>query len=495
MTEKFRVPSPDEQTVLENLQVRLLEASELERCHQLLDQYHYLQSPKPVGERLYYGATDVQGQWLALLLFTAAAKHLKHRDRWIGWTDAQREERLSLVANNSRFLVLPERTFPNLATRTLRLVLARLSADWQARYGHPVLVVETFVDPEQFCGTVYTANGWEELGKTDGYGRHQRDYYVPHDQPKRLFVRELSGQARRSLQAEHLKPALAMVEAKAPRRSRHTAKAIGSIAAHFQPVPDYRTRVESYPLWSLLTLHLLAMLCGAPRGQTDLAAFARRLSQAQRRALGIRKNRRGRYPAPSQSTFCRLHQEIDGPRLDEVILAVQQQLRGPAPKDELVSIDGKEPKHGGGQDILTAVCVPSQYYLGSAIVNTKTNEIPVVRELMRDLDLRGRFVSLDALHTQTETARQVVLDAGADYLLTAKDNQPTLHQTIEQLLPAPKADFPPLATDAHSSPHLGLHQEPPGEPLDRHPTRLSGAGQFPLCGPSRPPAPPDRRSP
>jgi len=68
--------------------------------------------------------------------------------------------------------------------------LARLSQDWQARYGHPVLIVETFVDPEQFCGTVYTANGWEELGPTDGSGRHQRDYYVRHDKPKRLLVRE-----------------------------------------------------------------------------------------------------------------------------------------------------------------------------------------------------------------------------------------------------------------------------------------------------------------
>ena len=62
-----------------------------------------------------------------------------------------------------------------------RLVLARLSQDWQARYGHPVLVVETFVDPDQFCGTVYTANGWEELGQTDGWGRQRRDYYVKPD--------------------------------------------------------------------------------------------------------------------------------------------------------------------------------------------------------------------------------------------------------------------------------------------------------------------------
>src|SRR6059036_2338085 len=132
MSEKFRVPEAQEQAVLDTLQVRLLEANELERCNQLLDEHHYLKSPKPVGERLYYVVIDRQGQWLGLLVFAAAARHLKYRDRWIGWTDAQRESRLSLVVNNIRFLLLPDRTFANLGTRALRMVLARLSRDWQA---------------------------------------------------------------------------------------------------------------------------------------------------------------------------------------------------------------------------------------------------------------------------------------------------------------------------------------------------------------------------
>ena len=468
MSEKFRKPHPEEQTVLDSLQVRLLEPHELERYNRLLDEHHYLGSPHPVGERRYYVVTDPQGEWLALQIFAAAAKHLKHRDQWIGWTDAQRERRLSLVVNNIRFLLLPDKTFPNLGTRALRLVLARLSSDWQLAYGHPVVAVETFVDPEQFCGTVYTAHGWEELGKTDGSGRHQRDYYVRHDKPKRLFVRELCRNARRSLQAEQLKPALAGVEAKAGVKSRHTVKEIGSIVEQLKKVPDFRKRVESYPLWTLLAIYLLAVLCDAPRGSKDLAKFARKLSQAQRRALGVRK-RHDRYPAPSQPTFWRLLQEINGTKLEQILLAVQAQLRGPAPKAELIALDGKAPKHGGGQSVLTAVCVPSQYYLASGIVNTKTNEIPVARQLFKDLDLSGRLVSLDALHTQTQTARELVLEAGADYLLTAKDNQPKVHQNIEKLLPAPKADFPPMAADAHPIPHPGLRQEPPGQPFDRDP--------------------------
>ena len=472
MSQNYRKPRPEDQTVLERLEVRLLQPSDLARCSQLLDQHHYLGSVKPVGERLYYVATDPQGEWLALLVFAAAAKHLRYRDGWIGWSDAQREKRLPLVVNNVRFLLLPDKTFPNLGSRVLRLVLARLSADWQARYGHPVLVVESFVDPDQFCGTVFTANGWEELGKTDGCGRHQRDYYVRHDKPKRLFVRELCRNARRSLQAEHLRPALAMIEAKATPRSRHTVKQIHSVIDALRQVPEYRTRIGIYPLWSLLAIYFMAVLCGAPRGSKDLAKFARRLSQAQRAALGIRK-RHGRYPAPSQSTCWRLLEEIDGTRLEQMLLLVQERLRGPPPKNELIALDGKEPKHGGGHSVLTAICAPSQYYLGSAIVDTKTNEIPVARLLFEDLDLKGRFVSLDALHTQTETARAIVLEHGGHYLFTAKDNQPTVHQNIEKLLPAPKADFPPLAADAHSVPHPGIHQEPPPEPLDSDATPLA----------------------
>ena len=318
MNKKARLtPTATEQTLLEEVRVVLIASSkDRRRFQRLLDEQHYLGGLKPVGEQLYYVATDSQGQWLALLLFSAAAKHLKHREQWIGWAPAQCDRRLSLVVNNSRFLILPNRSVPNLGSRVLRLALDRLGADWQARYGHPVLVVETFVDPEQFNGTVYTAQGWQELGLTDGCGRHRRDYYVAHDKPKRLFVREVTPNARRSLQAERLKPALAGVEKKAGARCYTKCPELKSLAEHFRNLPEYRERVESYPVWSLVTLMLVAMLCDAPRGQKDLAKLARRLTQHQRRALGIRRNPKGRFPAPSQSTFSRLLASLDATRLN-----------------------------------------------------------------------------------------------------------------------------------------------------------------------------------
>lgn len=445
-------PSEVAQGLLEQAQVVLVTGTEeRRRVQKLLRKHHYLGGLRAVGEQMYYAAVDAQGNWLALLLFSAAAKHLKHRDQWIGWTRAQRDRRLSLVVNNSRFLILPHAHVPNLGSRVLRLTLDRLSADWQARYGHPVLVVETFVDPEQFNGTVYSANGWQEVGLTDGWGRCQRDFYVQHDKPKRLFVREVLKNARRSLQAEHLRPALAGVEKKAGARCYHKCGELQALTERFKALPEYRGRVESYPVWSLVTLMLLAILCDAPRGQKDLAKLARRLTQHQRHALGIRPSPNGRFPAPSQSTFSRLLSGLDARRLNQVLLDIQVQVRGQPPPNELIAVDGKEPCHGPGDAILSAVTVPSQFYLGSALVDTKTNEIPVARELFGELDLAGRSVALDALHTQDQTARELVLEHGAHYLMTVKNNQPTLRQNIDKIVPVPPTGFSPSGLDTHTS--------------------------------------------
>ncbi len=444
MRKSIRLPDAAQQQLLHEVRVHIATAAQLPRIHKLLDQHHYLGSLRPVGERFHYIATDALDRWVGILIFSGAANHLKHRDAWIGWSHEQRRRRLSLITNNSRFLLLPGATVPNLGSRVLRLTLDRLSQDWQARYGHPILAVETFVDPEQFCGTVYTANGWIELGQTDGWGRCRRDYYVKHDKPKRLFARPLHANGCRSLQAEHLKPELAVVEQKVPIRCTQRVQEIRSIVDHFKQLPEYRDRVESYPLFSLAALILLAVLCEAPRGQTDLEKFARGLSQAQRCALGIRRNPKGRYPAPSQSTFSRFLAGINEAKLDQSLRAIQTKLRGLAPPEELVVMDGKEPKHGSGASLLTAVTVPSQYYLGSALVDQKTNEIPVAqKQLIPPLDLQGRLVSLDALHTQDETARKIVLEAGGDYLLTGKMNQPTLWANLQKKVAAVQADFSP----------------------------------------------------
>jgi hypothetical protein len=387
-------------------------------------------------------------------------------DRWIGWTAEQRRRRLALVANNARYLVLPGYHVPNLATRVMRLTLARLSTDWVQRYGHPVAAVETFVDPQPFQGTVYRAGGWQELGPTQGYGRVGRDYYVAHHRPKRLFVRELCRNARRGLQAEHLKPAWAAVEAKVAPRCTHKARELRSLVEHLKRVEDFRARIGRYPLWSLLAIVALAYLCGGPRGQKDLAVFASRLSQGQRSALDIRRDpRTRRYPSPSQPTFCRLLQKVPAKQVEAALLAFQAQVRGPTPREGVAALVGKAVRRRGGEMILSAVSVPSLHYLGSAPVATdKTNEIPVARELLPRLDVEGRLVGLDALHTQMETACRIVQEAAGDYMLTVKDNHKGIRRTVQQLLAGTPAAFSPSAPDADHSLERRIEPGAPGAP-------------------------------
>jgi hypothetical protein len=432
----------DPAILLHTVQVQVLDTPELRaRAQALLAEHHYLGGVQAVGEQVHYAVSDGRGEWVAVLIFAAAALHLRARDTWIGWSGEQRRRRLALVANNVRFLLLPDRTVPNLGSVVMSRVLARLSEDWQARYDHPILVVETFVDPERFQGTVYRASGWSELGLTKGHGRKSRDYYEDHDRPKRLFARELVGHARRSLQAEHLKPVLARVEAKVPVRSTLKAVELKSLSEHFRDVPDYRQRIGQYPLYALLGITACAYLANAPRGQKDLAGFARRLSSAQRAALGVRRTASGQYPAPSQPTFSRMFARVWPERVEQALLAHQQQVRGAPPDDEIVVLDGKVPKHSGGLNMVTAITAPGLHYLGSEVVAEKTNEIPAVRTLCRRIDLEGHLVSIDALHTQAQTAREVVLEHGGDYLLTVKANQPGVQAVVQGQVPDPAPPF------------------------------------------------------
>lgn len=409
----------------------------------LLARHHYLGDIKAVGEQMMYVAVTANGGWVALLVFASAAKNLKPRETWVGWTPIQKRKRLALIANNVRFLILPRWHIPNMGSRILKLTTDRISTDWQEQYAHPLAVLETFVDIEKFQGGVYRAAGWLELGKTTGYGRCRKDYYVKHNKPKRLFVKELYKNARRSLQAAHLKPALAVVEEKVPVICQKTTRELRSLKEHFRSMPEFRSRIESYPMWTILAIVACAHFAGAPRGPTDLAAFAKRLTRPQRRSLGIHRNRQRQYPTPSASTFCRILQEVDAVKVEEAILAYQAQIRGPAPVTGVVALDGKEPNHSGGQHIVNAMNVPELYYLGSQMVDTKTNEIPVARELLGRIDVENRLVMLDALHTQKETGQEIVLEQGGDYIFAVKNNQPGLRRTLARALADIPAAFSP----------------------------------------------------
>ena len=137
--------------------------------------HHYLGFGKTVGENLQYLVRDQQGRDLACLLFGSAAWKVETRDQWIGWNDLQRQRHLITITNNTRFLVLPWVRVPHLASHILSKVLHRLSSDWEEKYGHPVHLVETFVERDRFRGTCYRAANWIPVGKTTGRSRQDRD--------------------------------------------------------------------------------------------------------------------------------------------------------------------------------------------------------------------------------------------------------------------------------------------------------------------------------
>lgn len=156
---------------LKDIQVRLVSAGEEAHYREMMQAHHYLGDLPKIGETLWYVATW-RDEWVALLTFSAAALKCAARDGWIGWSYRHQFDRLSLVANNSRFLILPQWHQPNLGSRTLALCEKRIQNDWFERFGHPLLLLETFVDPQRFHGTVYKAANWLYLGRTKGFSPH-----------------------------------------------------------------------------------------------------------------------------------------------------------------------------------------------------------------------------------------------------------------------------------------------------------------------------------
>jgi hypothetical protein len=447
-TKREVVLTASEQAVLDGVRVRLLREGEQERFDGLITTQHYLKDATLVGERLCYVA-EHDGEWLALLAWSAAAYHLKDRDGWIGWSEEQRRRRLGWIANNSRFLILEDAHFPNLASRVMRLCLGVLSADWQARWGHGLLVVESFVDGQLFRGTSYRASGWTQLGQTEGWGRHRQDFYVQHDRPKQLWVRELCAGACKLLRAESLPPGWQAAEAAVVPRCSYGVKQLQRMMEYFRGLKDLRGVIKRYPLAALLAVVLCATLCGVVRGQRDLAAFGRGLTKAQRRALRFRRNRRtGEYPAPCETTYFRLLKSIDPHALETALLGCQEHvLRAPTEADDLIAYDGKALRSARGIELASGFSVHTGRWMGTEAVAAGSNEIPAVQRLLARTDLSGKTAVLDALHTQVETARQLVQDCGADYVLTVKGNQKGLGNTLQQLWNARKGAFSPWGSD------------------------------------------------
>jgi hypothetical protein len=426
-----------EAAVLNQITVRLIQPHEQALWDQLVRQHHYLQNARLVGEQLRY-VVEVQGQWLALLGWSAAAYHIGARDQWIGWSDNQRRARLPLLANNTRFCLLTAPgQYPNLASRALALNLARLSEDWLAAYGHPILLAESFVDTQLFRGTAYKAAGWQGVGYSAGFKRVAQDFYEAHERPKQLYVRELVKHAARKLRQRHLPAALQRYEQHLTPACQLPGAQLTSLwdTLH-RHVPESRhVKGLRHKQATVLTITFAFLLSGGAGGHRAVAGFARDLTPTQRAALRCWFNRKTRtYDPPTENCIYRVLKAVRVLEFQQALWAWQAVRHGAA-DGEVVVLDGKALRGSGGTQLVGAVNAQSGRTLGVQAVADKSNEIPAGQTLLERLELDGTIALMDALHTQEKTARAIVQEGGGDYVLFVKGNQSGLLQQARHFLP------------------------------------------------------------
>ncbi len=413
-----------------SLVLRLARRDEIPRWRDVMRRHHYLGFERIVGNALYHVAT-IEDQWVALLGWGSAALKCSARDSWIGWDPELRYQRLHLVANNVRFLILPHAQQPNLASRLLAMSLKRLSTDWLRFHGNPILLAETFVDHARFRGTCYRAAGWKELGLTRGFSKNNRTYRH-HGIQKLVFVRPLVTDVPAQLCAPFLSPAaLNYNEAPMIDVNRLPLEHEGGLMQLLNSIVDHRKpRGIRHPISTVLAIALCAALSGA-RSFTAIADWAQSLNKKTLRKMGAK-----RPQPPSEPTIRRVLQSIDAEKFDARIsewIITQVPLAGKA-----LAVDGKTLRGTRDGDrrplhLLGAILHQEGVVVGQVAVGEKTNEIPKLKEMLGPLDLTGSTVTADALQTQRDTARFLVEEKKADYVFIAKDNQPTLRKDIAGL--------------------------------------------------------------
>ena len=480
--------------------VRPITVGERARFDETLEASHWLGATGLVGEVMRYVAIDDDGGWCALIGFGSAALCVRSREALVGWSDEQRHRRLRYVTNNQRFCVLGEYRRPNLASRVLAATLRRLPDDFEARWGHRVVMVETFTDPSRHLGTCYAASNFIQAGVTAGYGR-RAGRFVHHGDSKAYWFRLLRRDALGLLAAEFDHPLLSPRSAMtAVDLNRLDLEGPDGLLARLDTVPDPRkARGVRHGLAPVLAIATLATL----RGATSLNAIgevAAELPQEALQRLGARVSpSTGRYVAPEESTLRRALKAIDADALDLVVtswtadqIAAGNLDRAHTTHTQIATVVEHQPSdrddHSNDDDddddssssssssssvgevasgerstvLLPAVAVDGKSLRGARLdqrrvvhllsamthregatiaqrnVDTKTNEITGFAPLLEPLDLTGVVVTADPLHAQRDHAKFLVDTKHAHFVFGLKANQPSLRAAAERLL----ADVP-----------------------------------------------------
>jgi hypothetical protein len=317
---------------LREIVVRLVRSSEERLYQDLMGQHHYLGTLPKIGETLWYVAAW-HDEWVALLSFSASALKCEARDRWIGWDFRLQYGRLKLIVNNSRFLILPNGHMANCGSRILALCQKRLCEDWHKTFGHPIVLLETFVDPQRFHGTVYKADNWLYVGDTKGFRRTRFGYTATADSPKMVFVKPLQPDARELLSRTILSAPYCPGDPKI----MLNADQMKSLPSFFKGIPDpRRAQGRRHRLNTVLAIAAGAVLCGM-RGYKAISDWADSLGQKARERFNCRREK-GRYVVPSEFIIRDVLVRVDPQHLDR---ALQRWNEAYAGEDKSLAIDGK----------------------------------------------------------------------------------------------------------------------------------------------------------
>jgi len=411
----------------------------------MLDGEHSLGAGREAGDRLCQFAVR-DGEVVAVMVWCAAAWHLRSRDELVGWDPVTRSRRLKLVVQLRRFLVLEKTRRPNLASRCLGLGLRELRRQWHRQHGYKPLLAESFSDPESHAGTVYKVTNWTLAGSTKGYSQNKNpghaDYYLPNGRPKKLWLKPLHRHAFALMSAPELPDSAKGAEtgrggARSPLRTGRLA----SLREAFKLVPDPRRRQSRrHPLGAMLTLVALGLLMGG-RDMLNIWRNVACLDQRQRAAIGlsVRDKQSGRLKMPGYDALNDLFNKIDPGAYARALTAWLQNNAGTFPRS--LALDGKSVGDGKCGMIVT-LCNHGDGRPVAMIPATGAKrkcEVSEGRRLLADpaVNLAGATVTLDPLHNKAQTLR-VIPEKGGDYLAgTRKNTSRRLEGAEESLRDAP----------------------------------------------------------
>lgn len=388
------------------INVRVIGMEEKEWFDEKLKDHHYLGAGRPVGDYLRQ-VVEINGEAKALLAWGPSCYALKDRDLWIGWSATQRTERLKLIVQNRRFLLLTEKgAEPNLASQTMGAALRVLPEQWVKSFGYRPLLAETFTDPKAYEGTCYKASNWEPVGTSAGYSRHRADFYIPNESPKNLWLKVLHPKAKELLRSIELPTEYKKALIQAPGVLPITQPKIDSLREAFSQTYDPRSR-SRFRIESVLCLIAMAMLVGR-REITEIVRFAQTVKQKQRRNLRLPRKRETQfYQVPSYGVFYQVLRRIDPEAFAVTLTAWLEHHAGTLPAS--LAIDGKLIRDHIGTISLAdhEDGTPQAMIVYDQKKGTKRSEVRAAQALVESVDVfDGKIITGDHLYCKKKSFAQ-----------------------------------------------------------------------------------------